>query len=120
MKPILQIVDGRIAPLEKVRTAGRALARLEELAVAAAADRGVEITVCHLAELAAAQALADKLAERLADDLGGARCGSARCRRSSARTSAPAWSASRSRPAEPTGGFSTAPQIAVAAPAVAA
>jgi DegV family protein with EDD domain len=72
VKPILQIVEGRIAPLEKVRTAGRALARLEELAVASAADRGVAVTVSHLAGLAAAQALAEKLSDRLADNLGGA------------------------------------------------
>ncbi len=33
VKPLLHVVDGRIAPLEKVRTASKALARLEELAV---------------------------------------------------------------------------------------
>ncbi len=37
VKPLLEIVDGRIATREKVRTAARALSRLEELAVAAAA-----------------------------------------------------------------------------------
>jgi DegV family protein with EDD domain len=71
VKPILQIVDGRIAPLEKVRTAGRALARLEELAVAAASDRPVAVTVSHLAGLANAQALAGSLTVRIADGLGG-------------------------------------------------
>ncbi len=71
VKPILQIVDGRIAPLEKVRTAGRALARLEELAVSSAADRAVEVTVSHLAGSATAQTLAASLSERLADNLGG-------------------------------------------------
>jgi DegV family protein with EDD domain len=71
VKPILQIADGRIAPLEKVRTAGRALARLEELAVAAAGDREVAVTVSHLAARSTAQSLADSLAERLADRLGG-------------------------------------------------
>ena len=44
VKPILQIVDGRIAPLEKVRTSARALARLEELAVSTAPGRDVEVT----------------------------------------------------------------------------
>ena len=34
VKPILAVVDGRVAPLEKVRTTSRALARLAELAVA--------------------------------------------------------------------------------------
>ncbi len=71
VKPILQIVDGRIAPLEKVRTAGRALARLEELAVSSAAGRAVEVTVSHLAGSATAQTLAASLSERLADNLGG-------------------------------------------------
>jgi DegV family protein with EDD domain len=69
VKPILQIVDGRIAPLEKVRTAGKALARLEELAVASAADRPVAVTVSHLAALGRAQALADRLDERIAENL---------------------------------------------------
>ena len=36
VKPLLEIVDGRIGTREKVRTAARALSRLEELAVAAA------------------------------------------------------------------------------------
>jgi DegV family protein with EDD domain len=71
VKPILQIVDGRIAPLEKVRTSGRALARLEELAVASAADRQVAVTVSHLAGLAAAESLAETLTERIAGSLGG-------------------------------------------------
>ncbi len=71
VKPILQIVDGRIAPLEKVRTAGRALARLEELAVAAGADRDVAVTVSHLAGLTAAQTLAEALSLQMADGLHG-------------------------------------------------
>jgi DegV family protein with EDD domain len=71
VKPILQIVDGRIAPLEKVRTAGRALARLEELAVSSAADRSVEVTVSHLAGLATAQTLAAALSDRLSANLHG-------------------------------------------------
>ena len=37
VKPLLTVADGRITSLEKVRTTSRALARLEELAVAAAA-----------------------------------------------------------------------------------
>ena len=38
VKPLLHVVDGRIAPLEKVRTASKALARLEDLAVQRGAD----------------------------------------------------------------------------------
>jgi DegV family protein with EDD domain len=41
VKPILKVEDGRIGPFERVRTAGKALSRLEELAVAAAGDAEV-------------------------------------------------------------------------------
>ena len=71
VKPILQVKEGRVGPLEKVRTSGRALARLEELAVEAAGHRNVDITVCHLSGAEPAAALAAALAERLEDNLGG-------------------------------------------------
>ncbi len=71
MKPLLQIVDGRIATREKVRTAARALSRLEELAVAAAADRQVDVAVAHLASPDRAEALAEHVRERLAENLAG-------------------------------------------------
>ncbi len=61
VKPLLHVVDGRIAPLEKVRTASKALARLEDLAVQRAGDGPVDVAVQHLA----AQARADDLGERL-------------------------------------------------------
>ena len=32
VKPLLTVADGRVEPFEKVRTAGKALARIEELA----------------------------------------------------------------------------------------
>ena len=38
VKPLLQIDDGKVATLEKVRTSARALSRLEELAVEAAGE----------------------------------------------------------------------------------
>ena len=69
VKPILEVVGGCIAPREKVRTQGRALARLEELAVLAAAAYDVEVTVCHLGNEGVAAALAQRLQERLADGL---------------------------------------------------
>ncbi len=48
VKPILQILDGEVVPLEKVRTAAKAIARLTELALAATLGRSVEIAVQHL------------------------------------------------------------------------
>jgi DegV family protein with EDD domain len=66
VKPILHVVDGRIAPLAKVRTASKALARLEELAVEAAGDGPVELAVHHLAAPQKAGQLADRLRYRIA------------------------------------------------------
>jgi len=71
VKPILQLEDGRIAMLEKVRTSGKALARLQELAVQAAGEGPVEVTVCHLANPAQAETLAAALTGRLGRQLGG-------------------------------------------------
>ncbi|MEV4557302.1 DegV family protein [Kitasatospora sp. NPDC049285] len=67
VKPLLHLAGGRIEPLEKVRTASRAIARLEEIAVdqAAAADRPVDITVHHLAAADRAEPLAERLRERV-------------------------------------------------------
>ncbi|HEU4336400.1 MAG TPA: DegV family protein [Nocardioides sp.] len=71
VKPLLQIVDGRVAPRERVRTASRALGRLAELAVEAAGDQPVDVCVAHLANAVRAEELAAALAERLADGLEG-------------------------------------------------
>lgn len=65
VKPLLHVVDGRIAPLEKVRTASKALARLEDLAVGIAKDEAVDVAVHHLAARDKAAALADRLRARL-------------------------------------------------------
>ncbi|RAY12043.1 fatty acid-binding protein DegV [Actinomadura craniellae] len=65
VKPLLNIVAGRIAPLEKVRTAARAIARMEELAVETAGDRPVDLGVQHLAAPARAEALVARLRERI-------------------------------------------------------
>jgi DegV family protein with EDD domain len=67
VKPILTVVDGKVSPLEKVRTASRALARLEELALQRAAGHDVDIAVHHLDALDRAQALAERMAVRLPD-----------------------------------------------------
>ncbi|HTC69531.1 MAG TPA: DegV family protein [Acidothermaceae bacterium] len=64
VKPLLCLRDGRIEPLERVRTSTRAIARLEELAVTMAGDDPVSIAVHHLD----AQARANQVAVAL-DDL---------------------------------------------------
>lgn len=65
VKPLLRIEDGRIAPLEKVRTSAKAISRLEELAVAAVDGQQVDVAVSHLANPERAHLLADRLAERI-------------------------------------------------------
>jgi fatty acid kinase fatty acid binding subunit len=65
VKPLLTLKDGRIVPLEKVRTASRAIHRLEELAVAAAGDKPVDLAVSHLANAERAASLADRLHEQV-------------------------------------------------------
>ncbi|WP_395692745.1 DegV family protein [Nocardioides sp.] len=69
VKPLLQIEDGRVASLERVRTSARALARLEELAVQAAGDLPVDLGVAHLANPERAELLADALRRRLEANL---------------------------------------------------
>ncbi|HEU0102283.1 MAG TPA: DegV family protein [Mycobacteriales bacterium] len=65
VKPLLHVVDGAIAPLERVRTTARALARMEDHAVAAAGDGPVDIAVHHLAAPQRAAELAERLRPRL-------------------------------------------------------
>lgn len=65
IKPLLHITDGRILPLEKVRTASRAIARLEDLAVQAAGSAPVDIAIQHLAAPDKAQSLATTLPTRI-------------------------------------------------------
>lgn len=57
IKPLLQLVEGRIVPLEKVRTTSKATARLVELTVAAAGDGPVDLAVHHVAATDRAKAL---------------------------------------------------------------
>jgi DegV family protein with EDD domain len=71
VKPILRIEDGRVAPFERVRTAGKALSRLEELAVDAAGAAPVDVAVAHLASPERGATLAERLGERLATGLEG-------------------------------------------------
>ncbi|PPK69075.1 DegV family protein [Actinokineospora auranticolor] len=65
MKPILHVRDGQIVPLEKVRTTGRALGRLVDLAVGEAAGGPVDLAVHHLGAPERAAELAERLTERV-------------------------------------------------------
>ncbi|WP_328555599.1 MULTISPECIES: DegV family protein [unclassified Streptomyces] len=65
VKPLLQLNDGRIELLEKVRTASKAIARLEEIVADRAGSSQVDIAVHHLAAPERASALADRLRARV-------------------------------------------------------
>lgn len=65
VKPILHVREGRIVPLEKVRTASKGVSRLEALAVAAAGDGPVDVAVHHLAAPERARLLTERLRGRL-------------------------------------------------------
>ncbi|MGA5702199.1 DegV family protein [Peterkaempfera bronchialis] len=65
VKPLLHLSGGRIEPLEKVRTASRAIARLEEIAVEQAGEAEVDIAVHHLAAEDRAEPLAERLRARI-------------------------------------------------------
>ena len=71
VKPLLRIEDGRVANLEKVRTAGKALSRLEDLVVEAAGTDPIDLCVSHLSSPDRARDLADRLAARLETNLEG-------------------------------------------------
>ena len=49
VKPLLQMVEGQISALEKVRTSAKAISRLVQLTVAAAGTGPVDIAVHHVA-----------------------------------------------------------------------
>jgi DegV family protein with EDD domain len=65
VKPLLRLDGGRIELLEKVRTASRAIGRLEEIVVERAGGAKVDIAVHHLAAPERASALADRLRARV-------------------------------------------------------
>jgi DegV family protein with EDD domain len=65
VKPVLHVQDGRVVPLEKVRTSARALNRLVQRAVEAAGEGPVSIAVHHLAAPDKAERLAAELRDRL-------------------------------------------------------
>lgn len=68
IKPILAVDGGKIVPLEKVRSAAKAVARLEEIAAADAASRPpglARLAVHHFGNPAEAEGLAARLASAL-------------------------------------------------------
>lgn len=65
VKPLLQLVDGRLERLDRVRTASKALARLEEIVRSEAGTRPVDLAVHHMAAPNTAERLAGHLRERL-------------------------------------------------------
>jgi DegV family protein with EDD domain len=67
VKPVLHVREGRVVPLEKVRTAARAVNRLVQLAVEAADDGPVAIAVHHLAAADRADRLAAELRHQVPD-----------------------------------------------------
>ena len=73
VKPVLHVEDGRIVPLEKVRTTNRAVLRLVDLAEQAAAATNataVELAVHHLGSYERAAELATRLDERISSASG--------------------------------------------------
>ena len=65
VKPVLHVQDGRVVPLEKVRTSARALRRLVQRAVEAAGQGPVSVAVHHLAATERAGRLAAEIRDRL-------------------------------------------------------
>ncbi|MDW4906091.1 DegV family protein [Streptomyces sp. ADMS] len=65
VKPLLRLDGGRIELMEKVRTASKAIARLEEIVADRAGGAQVDIAVHHLATPDRAAALADRLRLRV-------------------------------------------------------
>ncbi|MFJ3700538.1 MULTISPECIES: DegV family protein [Streptomyces] len=65
VKPLLRLEDGRIEMLEKVRTASKAIARLEEIVAGQAGTGAVDIAVHHLAAPEGAERLAERLRGRI-------------------------------------------------------
>jgi DegV family protein with EDD domain len=65
VKPLLQLVEGQIVALEKVRTSAKALSRLVELTVRAAGRDGVDLAVHHVAAAERAAVLERQLRDQL-------------------------------------------------------
>lgn len=69
VKPLLHVLDGEVAPLEKARTSAKALGRLLDIATEYARTPPVQVAVQHLDALERADSLAGQLHERLGVDV---------------------------------------------------
>ncbi|WP_066365260.1 DegV family protein [Herbidospora mongoliensis] len=65
VKPLLYVNNGAVSLLEKVRTASRALSRLEDLAVVAAGSEFVNVGVQHMGAAERAEGLVGRLRGRV-------------------------------------------------------
>jgi fatty acid-binding protein DegV len=65
VKPLLHILDGEIAVLERVRTSAKAIARLEDVAALTAANGEIDLAVQHLGAADRAEHVAARLRERI-------------------------------------------------------
>jgi DegV family protein with EDD domain len=65
IKPLLNLVDGRLEPLDRVRTTERAIVRLVEVAAAEAGTGLVDVAVHHLAAVDRAADVAQRLREQI-------------------------------------------------------
>ncbi|WP_338751525.1 DegV family protein [Janibacter alittae] len=74
MKPVLHVVDGEVQPLERVRTASRAIARLQALTEADCGELpewadGADVAIHHIDAAERAELLAANLAEHIDGDV---------------------------------------------------
>jgi DegV family protein with EDD domain len=65
VKPILEVRDGAVVPMEKQRTVGRAVARMAEIAAEYADGAAADVIVQHCAAEQRAAGVADLLADTL-------------------------------------------------------
>ena len=65
VKPLLHLVDGHVELLEKVRTASKAMARLEEITVERIGEGAADVAVQHLSNPDRARALVTRLQSHL-------------------------------------------------------
>jgi len=65
VKPLLCLVDGRLEPMDRVRTTERAIGRLVEAAAAEAGEAAVDVAVQHLAAADRAEEVAARLREAI-------------------------------------------------------